>query len=113
MKKFNMIVLVLLCFYLTACGVTSTNVQQDNTLRDTLLYAQSIYIEQYDDYLIQSERTDLNDAQKQILRTKREVLTSLFEKIEILKEYVSEGIIPFDAIEADILKLVSKLLEAK
>ena len=80
------------------------------TTRSTLYYSLSMYNQQYDDYQAQAARGDLTEAEKEVLRVKKKILVELESKNKALKQYVDSGTIPLDAIEADVLRLVAKLL---
>ena len=94
----------LICMGLYNCAGKAT------TLRSTLYYSLSMYNQQYDDYVAQAARGDLTEPEKEVLRTKKAVLVELESKNKALKQYVDSGTIPVDTIEADVLRLVAKLL---
>ena len=80
------------------------------TFRDTLFFAQELYVAQYDEYLLQSAQTDLPEDAKRIMRVKRGILIELEPKIILMKHYLDTGAIPPDDLEAEVIRLVKKLM---
>lgn len=100
---------IFLTMHLVGCMWVKDNI--DN-LKDTLLYAQTVYIEQYDLYLEQFEVCKDADCQK-VLKVKREILMEMEPKIKALKKCVDTETIPLDDLEAEIIRLINRLSEVK
>lgn len=70
----------------------------------------SVYNSQYEDYKIQALRTDLTEAQKEVLREKKDILTRVYPMISIYTGYASSGIIPEKDLETAIVTNLETLL---
>ena len=102
MVKRNVAMAVVVLLMLGCAGVRAS--------RDTLFFAQELYIAQYDDYIIQAARVDLTEDDKKILRIKRGVLVELEPKIKLMKQYLDTGTVPPDGLETEVIRLTKLLM---
>lgn len=79
--------------------------------KERVTWMLSIYNAQYEDYKTQAARTDLTEAQKEILREKKKVLTKVYPLIETYAEYVNVGTVPSQELETLIVSNLETLLK--
>jgi hypothetical protein len=70
------------------------------------------YNAEYDDYMLQAKSPNLTDAQKQVLRVKKEILTQVAPMLGAYAGYVEKGVIPPSELELQIMQLLNRLAEA-
>lgn len=80
------------------------------TPKEKSIWMLSVYNSQYEDYKVQAIRTDLTEAQKEILRKKKEILTKVYPMISIYTGYASNGVIPEKELETTIVSNLETLL---
>ena len=70
----------------------------------------SVYNSQYEDYKVQAIRTDLTEAQKEVLREKKAILTRVYPMISVYTGYASNEVIPEKDLEMTIVSNLETLL---
>lgn len=70
----------------------------------------SMYNAQYDDYQLTAAIPDLSEDQKEILRTKKEIITEVYPMIQIYISYAESGTIPSVETETLIIQQLNRLL---
>jgi hypothetical protein len=70
----------------------------------------SVYNSQYEDYKVQAIRTDLTEAQKEVLREKKAILTRVYPMINVYVGYADNGVIPEKDLETSIVSNLETLL---
>ena len=104
-----MLVLALTFPLLTACPKNGKSFQ-DMAPKEKGVWMMSIYNGQYADYQAQATRIDLNEAQKKILREKKEIMTEVYPLILTYVGYAESGIIPSVSLETMIVTNLERLL---
>ena len=78
--------------------------------KEFAVYINQAYVSSYDDYLMQVQRQDLSEAQKDVLRKKKQVLTEVWPQIRLYNRYINTGVLPEQELKDTIIKLLEKLL---
>jgi hypothetical protein len=78
--------------------------------KEKSIWMLSVYNSQYEDYKMQAIRTDLTEAQKEVLREKKDILTRVYPMISIYTGYAGTGIIPEKELEMTIISNLETLL---
>lgn len=110
-KRVNQaVVLYLVLVFLSACtaGMKSP---EDMEPVDVAIWANRIYVLQYDSYLTESTAPGLSDERIEYLRTKREILTELHPLLVSYNTYVDSGTVPEEQLTQLIIRLVYRLTE--
>lgn len=88
MKKRLLILVVLL---MVVGLISGCALNQKVTKKDQLLYMYKVFNAQYQDYLSMAKRTDLTDAQKDVLRKKKPILEELQVLIPLYDAALTSG----------------------
>jgi len=79
--------------------------------KEKATWGMSIYNAQYDDYKFQVARLDLDEAQKDVLREKKKVLTEVYPVLMLYNGYAESGVLPPMETEVLMINLLTRLLE--
>lgn len=103
--------LIFVAFLLCACttGMVAKP-WQDMSQKERALYFVKTYNMQYEDTLAQAKRTDLTEAQKTVIRNKKEVLTHVWPMVKIYVDLVDKGGIPAPEDEAAIMSMLNSIV---
>ena len=80
--------------------------------KKTATWINDTYATQYDDYEATVKLPNLTEAQKQILRTKYQVLQEADPLIGMFNQAVDDGLVPSPELERQIMDLLTRLQTA-
>lgn len=110
MRKFKIIgISLLVVMILGACATLGVKPWAERSPREKALVILQTYNSEYQNTMTMALRTDLTDAQKQIVRTKKEILTQLYPLVKVYLGVVEAGGIPSAMNEQEILNLIDQL----
>ena len=113
-KKITVLAFVLV-FLLTACATINIKM----TDRDIASWMNSIYNAQYKDYLSWFNKDaqgnyvlkpNVPEAQKEVLRNKKEIFTKLHPLLITYSEYVKTGVVPTGVVIDDVAAQATKYI---
>lgn len=110
-KRLTIITVILCVAFLVSCATVNVNKPKqfwDMTSKEKLAYMYQIYNSQYDDYKSMAAMPNLTEAQKTMLRTKKDVLTKVEPLISTYDGMVQAGT-PTKAQEQQIYDLLNQL----
>jgi hypothetical protein len=81
------------------------------TPKQTVLWGMNVYNAQYDLYIKQVAREDLTEDEKEVLRTKKDILLDMEESINVGLSSLAIGENPDEETLDDLTYLVNRLLE--
>lgn len=114
MKRFNcftVFLVILALVSISACATVSIQPKpwdQMSAKEKSLFFIQT-YNQQYKDTMAMAQRTDLTDAQKQIVAKKKEILTKAWPLIKLYDSTVTSGGVPSPRDEQQIYNLITDL----
>lgn len=97
-------------FALISCGPQNLKPISEMTPKEKATFFMSVYNKQADDYRATVAKPDLTEAQKTILRDKKEVMTEVYPMIELYVGYVDAGALPDQATERLIIGYLDRLV---
>lgn len=109
-KLLVVVMMVLLLFLVLPSCTKHSKAFQDMTSKEKATWMLSVYNAQYDDYKFQAARLDLDEVQKKLLRSKKEVFTEVYPLIMTYTGYVDSGVIPVPELETMIVTNLERLL---
>ena len=109
-RSLHLVLIILLIMpVLTACPKDGKSFK-DMSAKEKSIWMMGIYNGQYADYEVQAARTDLDEAQKEVLRNKKKILTEVYPLIGVYSGYADSGIIPAVDLESLIVQNLEQLL---
>jgi hypothetical protein len=101
------VLLVILCFACTAN--MSLKPWSEQTPKDRLVWMLGIYNAQDRDYRAMAAMPNLTPAQKQVLQSKKAIMTQVYPLIDAYRATVEKGGVPSAQTEQAILNLLNQL----
>ncbi len=112
-KAEYMFLILLAVVFLVSCVTTNQDKGlksfSDMSHKERATWMMGIYNSQARDYKAMVARTDLTNAQKDILRKKKAALTQVYPLISTYTTYIDSGAIPTRQVEDEILQLITDL----
>jgi len=115
----NLLIVVLLFFILVlaisfGCIPQAGKGQEIKSLsemtpKEKVTWMMSVYSAQAEDYKRMVKRPDLTNAQKAILRNKKDVAKKVWPLINTYRTYVNAGAVPTREVEEEIIGLINDL----
>lgn len=100
-------IMILLCF---ACTANMTmKPWSEQTPKDRLTWMLGIYNAQDRDYRAMSAMSNLTDAQKKVLQSKKKIMVQVYPLIDVYRVTVEAGGTPSHDTEQTILNLLNQL----
>jgi len=96
-------ILILICI---GCALNSTALKPQ---QEMLTRFEAFYLSQSNDYMVQVAKPNLTEAQKDVLRQKREILVEAQPLIIVYGEIVMQGGTPSVAQEQAIIALLNRI----
>jgi ABC-type glycerol-3-phosphate transport system substrate-binding protein len=111
MKRKFIAVYIVLALMLVGCAGMQKPEQSfsDMTPKQKVTIMMGIYNAQYDDYKLKVAIPNLTEEEKQVLRTKKQVLTQVYPLIQSYDLIQAAGGTPTAEAEANIMQLLSNL----
>lgn len=104
-------VLLVMIFAFIGCAMQGAKPITEMTPKERVTWMYGVYNSQYEDYKSLAANPDaLSDAQKEVMREKKKVLTKVYPMIKLYDGYVTNGAIPDREVEANIVSLLNQLL---
>lgn len=105
---------VLVVLLLVACGACTAMKEMGKTVaemtpKQKAAWMMSSYSDQYDDYLAKVALPNLSNEEKQVLRAKKKVLTTIYPLIQAYDMAVASDRPPTEESTAEIMKLIADL----
>jgi hypothetical protein len=95
-------------FIVAAC-VENIKPVAEMTPKEKATFFMSIYSDQAENYKTLAASPDLTDAQKTVLRTKKQIMTEVYPLISLYSDYVDAGAVPDAAVETQIIDYLDRL----
>jgi hypothetical protein len=107
-----MVLLFLMSLFVVACPTNNGQMTSfsEMTTKDKASFIMSTYSKQYDSYLALYNRGNLTDAEKEVLKSKYDLLGELYPYINLYVGYAEEGAIPPETTEEVLLELINRLV---
>lgn len=101
----SLILVAVLSVLLASCGTVNVGLVPPEQMapRELATYAMATYNAQYDDYMARATLPNLSNAEKTVLRIKRESLTQAWPVIRTFAWYVDQGQAPPGELQAQLL----------
>lgn len=99
------------CFISCATMIEAQKPFSEMTTKEKTVYLLSMYNKQYDEYLSLYQKGEHTEEEKEILRTKYELLKEINPYIGLYVTYSENGEIPNDLIEKKLIDLINKTLQ--
>lgn len=112
LKKLIALVLVMiLALFVVGCpkGIPQEDLTPLEKAQMTATWINDTYTAQYDDYQAMASRTDLTDAQKEILRVKYDILTEVDPLRKAFNEAIDDNLVPSRDLENKIMEMLNRL----
>ena len=108
--RYPAIMLVLLA--LTACGEKNFGLTPigDTSPKEIAIWANNIYVAQYDAYQAAAAMPNLTEDYKIVLRQRKAILEQVYPMITVYNAYVDQGIFPEQATTDLIIALMERLI---
>jgi len=107
MRKIALATMVLMVALCVACATTKPFNQWSPKEKATWFLG--LYNAEFDDYQLQASSPNLTDAQKNILRTKKQILTQVYPMIGTYASLTNSGGVPSPELELQIMQLLNQL----
>lgn len=103
---------LLMLIALTACGGKNFGLTpiSDTSPKEIAIWANNIYIAQYDAYQAAASMPNLTEEYKKVLRQRKAILEQVYPMITIYNAYVDQGILPEQATTDLIIALMERLI---
>jgi hypothetical protein len=108
----RVIPLVVLVCLLGGCSLFASKPWSERTPQEKSSYFMALYNAQYKDTMAMATNPNITEAQKKIVRAKREIFMKLWPCIMVYDEIVVQGEIPAAKYELEIFGLINRLAAA-
>jgi len=109
MTKIRIIAILLSLMFVMSCAHGGKSFTEMTPV-EKATWMLSVYNAQYADYQFQSARTDLDEERKEVLRTKKKILSEVYPMISVYSGYAGSGVIPAVDLENAIIVNLERLL---
>ena len=107
----DLLIIFLLSLFLAACAILQESKSWSEwTPKEKAAWMNATYNRQYDDYIKIVNLPNLSLKQKGALRLKKEILREAWPLLKLYSHYAANGQIPAIELEAEIMKLINRLL---
>lgn len=107
---FSAIILIATIAFIVQCTANLGIVPPEKmSPKELAVYAMRIYNQQYDLYMQKASLPDLSDAEKKILRGKKDALTAAFHTIKTYTWYVDGNMYPPAELQRELLKWINSV----
>ena len=101
--------LIVLMLMLSACAEQGMKSPSDMSPKEIAIWADKVYVAEYDGYELEAANPNLTEDQKVILRQKKMILTELHPLLMTYNAYIDSGVLPEQQTTNAILSLVYRL----
>lgn len=103
----------LIVFGLMACATMqgANKSFSEMTTKEKAIYVMSMYNKQYDEYLSLYQKGSHTPEEKEILKTKYDLLKELNPYVGLYITYAEQNTIPTEEVEKRLIEIIKKLLE--
>ena len=110
-RKYVPILFVFLILSFVGCNGSELKPIGEMTASEFSVYVHSIYNSQYDQYMADVIQPNLSEDQKKILKTKKIILTEMYDPMMLFTSYVKSGAIPPDELRIRVTAILNNLIE--
>lgn len=107
--RLNLLLVLVLVTGLGACATLGLKPLADRTPQDKAITFMELYNAQYADTMAMATNPDITDAQRVVVRAKKEVLQKVRPLIEMYVTLAVEGNTPSPVLEMEIIKYLNDL----
>lgn len=111
---FALIVIIAACLIRVFCSCATMQSQKsfsEMTTKEKTVYIMSMYNKQYDEYLSLYQKGAHTEAEKELLRTKYDLLKEIHPYIAIYVNYSDTGEVPSEVIEKKLIDLINQTIQ--
>ena len=107
----HIFLLMYLLLSLAACagGQSGMKAPSEMSPKEIAIWADKVYVAEYDGYKVEAARTDLTEDEKIFLRQKKRILLQLHPLLLTYNAYIDSGVLPEQQTTNAILGLVYRL----
>ena len=109
MRKYRIVALVLVAAFVVGCASIGVKPWGDRSPQEKASYFMAIYNKQFNDTVRLAQTPNITEAQKAVIRKKKEILGKLYPAISFYDSVVARGEVPAIVDEQAILDLINRL----
>lgn len=113
MTKRNRLTLAILgalaVVFVASCATINIKPIAEMTPKEKATFFMSVYSDQAENYKTLVASPDLTDAQRDVMRTKKQIMTEVYPLIMLYSGYVDAGAVPDAAVETQIVDYLDRL----
>jgi hypothetical protein len=94
---------------LIGCPTNNIKTFDEMSAKEKATFMMSMYNKQYSNYQTQAAKPELTEAEREILRKKKKILSEVYPLIELYMSYVDSGAVPSTETEQKIINYLDQL----
>lgn len=104
-----LLVVAFMTVALVGCQTDNIKTFDEMSAKEKATFMMSMYNKQYSNYQTQAAKPELTEAEREILRKKKKILSEVYPLIELYMSYVDSGAVPSTETEQKIINYLDQL----